>query len=326
MNKTINLRELAEKITAADFDNILIIAHINPDPDTLGSALGLKYILNKLNKTAYIVCDSKVNARVCGYFDISREIDSVVVEKSGFKPDHIICVDAAAPSQIGKYADIFKNNIDIVIDHHHIHSFYGKETYLDDKAAATGEIIFDLAKELDIQTDVVFAKNIYCAIVDDSGSFRYSSTTAKTMRAAAELISTGFDFAKLNRLIYQNKSMTQIAIEKLAYNSLKFYCGGKLAFITITREMKKAGGLEGTEIDGINNITVSIEGVEAGITITELDPGEYKVSLRSNAYVNVAEIAANFGGGGHIRAAGCTYKGDINTLERELIEIIEKVL
>jgi len=324
MNKSMTLRELTEKIKK--IDNILIIAHINPDPDTIGSALGLKYIFEKLNKTAYIACDSKVNARVCAYFDISREIDSTEVERSGFKPDHIICVDAAAAHLIGKYADIFKDNIDIVIDHHYTNDFYAKETYLDIKAAATGEIIFDIAKELNIEIDKTFARNIYCAIVDDSGAFRYSSTTAKTMRAAAELISTGFDFAKLNRLIFQNKSMTQIKIERLAYNSLKFYCGGRLAFITITKEMKKESGLEGVEIDGINNITVSVEGVEAGITITEIGSGEFKISLRSNDYVNVAEIAERFGGGGHIRAAGCTYKGDADELEQKLIEMIEKVL
>ena len=342
----LTLQELKEKILSVDlnnlnnFDNILIIAHINPDPDTLGSCLGLKQIFNKLNKTAYIVCDTKVNEKICGYFDISPEIDLKYVESSGFAPDYIICVDAAAVNQIGKYGeyyseDIAQNKIDIVIDHHYTNSFYGKETYLDDKAAATGEIIFDLAKEInpEILKDKIFAKNIYCAIICDTGSFRYSSTTAKTMSIASELIATGFDFAKLNRLIYQEKTMTQIAIERLAYNSVKLCSNGRIAFITITKDMKKAAGLEGIELDGLNEIPRSIEGVEVGVTIREAETEteeqrKFYISFRSNDYVNVAEIAGSFGGGGHVRAAGCTYETEsgVDALEKEIIEKMEKVL
>jgi len=129
--------------------------------------------------------------------------------------------------------------------------------------------------------------------------------------------------------------MTQIALERLAYNSLKFALGGRLAFIVITSEIKKAAGLAGVEITGINEIPRIVEGVEVGAVIREADPdedgetggaGKFYISLRSNDYVNVAEIAACFGGGGHIRAAGCTYTGDAGTLETELIKIIEKVL
>lgn len=346
MNKSINIQELKQRIIS--YDNVLIIVHINPDPDTLGSALGLKQIFEKLNKTAYVVCDTKVTERVCGYFDIVPELDLNYIESSGFKPDYIICADAASVSQIGRYEkyysdDISQNKIDIVIDHHYTNSFYGKETYLDEKAAATGEIIFDLAKELNlaILKDRIFAKNIYCAIVGDTGSFRYSSTTPKTMSIAAGLISTGFDFAKLNRLIFQNRSITQIATDRLAYNSLRICGGGKIGLITITTDMKRAAGLEGVELDGINEIARIAEGVEVGITIKEVDPKEngeilkqntnaFRISLRSNDYVNVAEIAAQYGGGGHIRAAGCRYECDIDfdveLLEKELIEKTEKVL
>ena len=341
-NKSISLRALKEKITDESFDNILIICHVNPDPDTLGSGLGLKQIFEKLNKTAYIACDAKVSGKICGYFDISPELDSDAIKSAGFEPDYIICVDAASVSQLGGYGDIYKNKIDIVIDHHYTNSFYGKATYLDEKAAAAGEIIFDLAKELNIgiERDKKFAKNIYCAVICDSGSFRYSSTTPKTMLTAAELISSGFDFAKLNRLIFQNKSIMRIAAERLAYNSLRVYAGGRISLITITEEMKKNAGIESAEFEGISDITTIIEGVEVGVSIRESEPEiseiseisskndakKFRVSLRSNDYVNVAEIAAHFGGGGHVRAAGCTYEGRIDVLEKILIEKIEKVL
>ena len=338
---TINLQELAEKIKY--INNILIITHIDPDPDTLGSALGLKWIFEKLNKTSYVVCSDRVKDRICGFFDVTPELDSDYIEKAGFKQDYIICADAAADSQIGRYAeyyseDITQNKIDIVIDHHYTNSLYGKETYLDTNAAATGEIIYNLAKELNLEIDQIFAQYLYCAIVCDSGSFRYSSTTSRTMSAAAELIATGFDFAKLNRLIFQNKSLTQIAIERLAYNSLRICCGGKVAFITITLEMKKDAGLEGVELGGINEIAKIIEGVEVGVVIKEAEPEEcednkraYKISLRSNEYVNVAEIAAQYGGGGHVHAAGCKVDivdtlDTVEWIEQSLTEKIKKAL
>ena len=345
--KIISLQELKGKILADYTDNILIITHINPDPDTIGSALGLKWIFEKLNKTAYIACSDKVNERTCGFFGIMPELDMNYIESAGFTPDYIICVDAASDNQIGRYAgyyseDVTQNKIDMVIDHHYTNSFYGKETYLDEKAAATGEIIYNLARELNLEIDRVFAKNVYCAIVFDSGSFRYSSTTANTMTCAAALISTGFDFAKLNRLIFQNKSLAQVAIERLAYNSLRLCCGGKAAFITITLDMKKDAGLEGTELDGINEIAGIIAGVEVGVVIKESEPGEcsdnfdymhkreFRISLRSNDYVNVAEIAAQYGGGGHVHAAGCKVEMEkkipAKRLEESLIEKIEKAL
>lgn len=347
---TINLQELAEKISADYMDNILIIPHINPDPDALGSALGLKWIFEKLNKTAYIVCSDKVNKSICGFFDIAPELDLEYTETTGFKPDYIICVDAASDNQIGKYAaeyyskDTAHSKIDIVIDHHYTNTLYGKKNYIDEKAAATGEIIFNLAKELRLDIDKSFAKYIYCAIICDTGSFRYSSVTSRTMTAAAELISPelGFDFAKLNRLIYQNKSLTQVAIERLAYNLLKLCCGGKAAFITITLDIKKDAGLDGAELEGINEIARIIEGVEVGVIIKEAEPEEseernnkrtFKISLRSNEYVNVAEIAAQYGGGGHVHAAGCKVDitetetaNPIEWLEQSLIEKIEKAL
>ena len=332
MNDILSLCGLKERVLS--FDNVLIVAHIDPDPDTLGSALGLKKIFGNLGKRANVVCGTEASERICGYFGVLPGLDSALAEASGFVPEHIICVDAAAPSQIGGYAkyysdDISKNKIDLVIDHHYTNSLYGKENYVDDKASATGEIIFELAAMAGLQIDPGFAKDIYLAIITDSGSFRYGSTTPKTMSIASKLMATGFDFAGLNRLVFQSKTRTQIAMERLAYNCLKFFCGGKISAVTITNEIKKAAGLEGAEIEGINEIAKSVEGVEVGLTIKETDQkDEFKISLRSNQYVNVAKIAEQYGGGGHIRAAGCKAEGyaDAEELERELVEKITEAL
>ncbi|MCL2095520.1 MAG: bifunctional oligoribonuclease/PAP phosphatase NrnA [Oscillospiraceae bacterium] len=329
MSKSISLGELAEKILDIRFDNILIVCHINPDPDTLGSALGLKYILKEFGRKSYIVCDSKVNERICGYFDISREIDLDIIEKSGFTPDYTVCVDTASIGQTGRYGDIYK--IDLVIDHHYTNTFYGGQTYLDEKAAAAGEIIFKLAKKLNLEITREFAKYIYCAIICDTGSFKYPSVTPGTLTAAAELISTGFDFAKLNRLIFQNKTLEQIRLEKLAYESLEFFADGKIAVVVLTNKSRGNAGLSGIELDETTDMPRIIEGVEVGVRIHEIESDinkikKYKVSLRSNDYVNVAEIALAFGGGGHMRAAGFRYGGEIDSLINSLVGKTERCL
>ena len=328
---------------------MLILPHINPDADAIGSALGLKYIFEKLGKTAFVVCGTALSERVCGFFDVEPELDKEYTEKSGFIPEYVICVDTASPQLLGDYSDEYyspnpeQNKIDLVIDHHYTNQLYGIYNYIDETACATGQIMFDIAKDFDIDITQQFARYIYCAVVCDSGSFRYASTTPKTHRIAAELIATGFDFAKLNRLIYQNKTLTQIAIERLAYNTLKFYCGGKIASIIITSDLKKEAGLDGVEIEGISEIAKSIMGVEVGLTVKENDKSqnnddsqfydngsgyisEFKVSLRSNEYINVAEIAAGFGGGGHPRAAGCKIAGSAAKIEKMLTEKIVKVI
>lgn len=334
--KIINISQLKNNVLKAD--NILIISHISPDPDTLGSALGLKWIFKKLGKTARIICDSKINERTCGFFNITPELDEVDIETTTF--DYIICVDVASENMLGKTLEKYKDNIDLTVDHHYTNTLYARETYLDETAAATGEIIFNLIKELGLEIDREAAKYIYCAIICDTGSFKYPSTTPQTMRIAAELMETGFDFAKLNQLIFQNKSLEQIAIERLAYNSLKLYCGGKIAVINITSKLKKEARLENVEIEGVNEIARIIMGVEVGVIIKEIDEEklenkkirEFKISLRSNDYVNVAEIASQFGGGGHIRAAGCKFNADpeldnpAEYIEQTLVEKIENVL
>lgn len=326
-----DLLELKQRIVS--FENVLIVTHIEPDPDTLGSALGLKRIFEKLNKTAFVVCDTRPGERICGFFGIAPDLDSELVKNSGFVPERIICVDAAATSQIGAYEkyysnDISKNKIDLVIDHHYTNSFYGRENYVDGLAAATGEIIFELADICGLEIDPGFARDIYCAIIWDSGSFMYGSTTPKTLTIASKLVAAGFDFAKLNRLVFQTQTKTQIAAKRLAYNCLTFFCGDKIAVITIPDEIKKAAGLEGAEIEGINEIAKTAAGVEVGAVIKETGEKEFKVSLRSNEYVNVAKIAEQYGGGGHIRAAGFKTAGyaKAKELERELVEKITEVL
>ncbi|GHV13378.1 DHH family phosphoesterase [Clostridia bacterium] len=325
----IDFLSLCREIRASD-GNIMILTHMNPDPDTIGSALGLKAVLAALNKTAFVVCDTPVSQRMQGYFNICENIDEDSLPPAS-EISKVICVDIAARTMLGKFAE---SRADIVIDHHYTNTGYGDLTYLDDTASATGEIIAQLAEALEVPLTADIAVPLYCAIAADTGSFMFSNTTPRAFTIAAKLLSAGFDAARLMRLMFQNKSLLQVSAERLAYNELRFFGNGKIAVISMTNEMKREHGIEGVEIEGLNNIPRTVEGVEVGAIIKESYPEDvtaegtlYRVSLRSNEYVNVAEIAANFGGGGHPRAAGCKIRAkSIDEVQASLIELIGKAL
>jgi phosphoesterase RecJ-like protein len=223
------------------------------------------------------------------------------------------------------------NRIDIVIDHHVSNTGYGKYNYVNADAAASGEIIYALAVKLGVPLTPELALPLYCAISDDTGGFRYPNTTPNTMRIAASLMDTGIDFARLCRLMYHTKNAEQLAAERMAYNALKLYCGDKAAFISISNELKKTYGLEKSELEGISNLPKDVAGAEVGVVMKEIsaDPEgrpRFKISLRSNEYINVSDIAARFGGGGHFHAAGCRITGSEDEAIAALTDAIDEVL
>lgn len=326
-----------------------VLTHISPDFDTAGSALALTEILRLHNVNAFCICADRLGGRMEKALGVTQNEAGIIYAEEDYIPSFgnlrefipfintIIAVDIASPDLLGAFRFLYNedNRIDFVFDHHYTNAFYGKHTYLDSSAAACGEVIFAVAKAMKVNfnTNQKIARYLYAAISADSGSFKYSNTTPETMRAAAELIATGIDFAKLNRMIYQNKSLTQIQVERLAYNSLRFFADGRIGMISITVEMMRDSGLDGVKIDGITDIARVVEGVEVGIIIKQEEPSEdgnipekYKISMRSNAYLNVAEIASMFGGGGHVHAAGCRTEMTLDDLESALINAISAKL
>ncbi|MHC1695562.1 MAG: bifunctional oligoribonuclease/PAP phosphatase NrnA [Eubacteriales bacterium] len=305
-----------------DMDNVLIITHKRPDPDTLGSGLGLKYILNKLGKKAFIACSDKISEKLCRIFKVSPELDGT----SCVDCSHIISVDSATSELIGHYS---KERIELVIDHHYSNTLYGEENYIDSTSAACGEIILRIASALGVSSDRTLAEYLYCAISTDCGSFQYSNTTPATMTAAAQLISTGIDFPSLCRMLYEEKTHKQLSVERLAYSALELHMDGKIATICVTNEMKRASGLDDEDFIGLSGIPRLIKDVLVGITLkqNEDDAQEsYRVSLRANCDIDVSKVAARFGGGGHIRASGCTVKGDKKTASDTIISAVSAAI
>ncbi|MDR2559759.1 MAG: bifunctional oligoribonuclease/PAP phosphatase NrnA [Oscillospiraceae bacterium] len=314
MSAAISLKETAELLLAND--DFAIICHASPDGDTLGGAYALCGALQKLQKRAKVLVPEEPSKR----FDYLHS----GIEPQEFNEEFIITIDVADSALLGKFEEKHKTP-DLCIDHHVSNTGYAKRLLLDSEAAAACEVVFELIKELGdniITADI--ASCLYTGISTDTGCFRFSNTTAKTHRFAAELIEYGFDCSGLNYLLFEIRTKDRIKLEKQALESVEFYLNGRCAVIIFTKEMLESADDE--DINAISALPRQIEGVEAGVTFKEKEAGVWKISIRTKNYMNAQVICAKFGGGGHQRAAGCRITGDVRDCKEKILTEIERHL
>lgn len=309
----------------------LIIYHVRSDADAVGSAFALKELLRVMGIPAYCACSDEIPERLQFLTDGSQ--GSVLLEE-GLKLDYerVISVDSASPSQLGELFHRLRRDVDLMIDHHANGTPYAPN-YIDPTAAATGEIIYAIAKRLTEMGRIEAIPErvlncVYAAISSDTGGFRYSNATPATYRTAAELIEAGVDSAELNRLIFDCKSLKQVKAEGEAIRRLRLYGDGEIASVCLPYSVKEELDLEDEHLGTLIDIPRSVFGVEIAFAIKQesLD-GSFRVSMRSSTDFDVSAVCATFGGGGHKRAAGCTvYADSIEEAQRRILDEIYKRL
>lgn len=308
--KTNDIDLIVNEIIKPENKNIVIITHIRPDGDAIGSAYGLKYALeDRFNdKKIIVLCGEEPKGRI--QFIYGDEKPLLTLDES----DHnlIITVDTAEPVLMGinkKFAD--NDKIDIKIDHHQNGGLYANLNYIDETASSCGEIIYEVCKRITPITSKI-AIPLYAAICSDTGNFRFSNVTASTHRITADLIDTGINASEINNKLYGYKTQKELISQRIVLNNLRYYYDNKIAVIVITNEMKSQYGITDDDLCEINSIPLEIEGVELGITIKQFDdkPDKYRVSMRSSKNVDASIICNELGGGGHIRASGALIKAN----------------
>ena len=297
-------------------DKFVILTHASPDGDTLGSAYALADALCALNKRVFVVCPDKIPEKF-GY---------LIKQYEAFEPETVVAVDIADEKLLGSLYDRYSGRIALCIDHHSSNTKYAEMLYLEADAAAACECIYNVINELGTKITPYMASCLYTGIATDTGCFKFSNTTPRSHRYAAELIEKGADYGEINRVMFEVKSRGRIAMERKVLENIEFYYGGRCAVITVTRDMIKETGCPLGDLDGVTAMSRQIEGVQIGVTIKEKPDGKYKVSLRTFEPYNAADICAVFGGGGHIRAAGCEFSCDIESAKRQLLSAIGEVL
>ena len=318
MKARIKMRIDAKK--AADFlrenDNYLILMHASPDGDTLGSGSALCLALQRLGKRAKAVCPDKIPHRFDYLF--------AGIDKADFEPENVVCVDIADTKLLGEMKAV-GDTAKLVIDHHATHREYAEMAFIEPESAAACELIYAVINELGVTVDEEIASCLYTGIATDTGCFKFSNVTPRTHVIAADLIEKGANFERINYVMFVEKTRGRIRLEQEALNRVKFFGDGKIAVLTVPLALVNSiSDIDEDDIGALSAIPREISGVEVGICVKEKKEGVFKASLRTSDNVDAAEIAQRFGGGGHARAAGCSFNG--MTLEKSVETIVEACL
>lgn len=310
-----NLYEIARFLEA--HDNYEILTHAYPDGDTLGSGFALCMALQQIGKNARVITTNVPSKFLYLLNGVKQQI---------FEAETIISTDVAADSLLGSNMGKYIGNVDICIDHHGSNTFTAKDKFVDKFAAANCEIIYKLLQRMNVRITKEIANCLYTGISTDTGCFRYTNTTAETMRVAASLMDFGCDTAYINKAMFETKSKEKIQLEHAVYNTIGYCADGKCAIIYTTLEMMENLNVGDDEMEGLASIPRQIEGVLIGITMREKDGGFFKISVRTNGNINASDFCSQFGGGGHPAAAGCTIEGDLKTVRQKLIKAAEEFI
>ena len=285
-------------------DNILILTHRNPDGDTLGSGFALLRALKDMGKSVRLQNSDPIPQK----YDYLYE----GIEAEDFTADFIVSVDVAERKLLGDtLGEIYGDRVDLAIDHHESSRTFAKETYCESDSASCCELIYLVIEALGATVTKEIADCIYTGMSTDTGCFKYSNVTPRTHEIAAKLISAGADHSRINIRMFETKTMGDFMLQKMCLDTLEVYGGGKVAVITVTKDMLSQCGVDKSALDAIKPITRQIEGVEIGITVKEESDGKAGISVRTGENYDAAAICAHFGGGGHVRAAGCEIKGTV---------------
>lgn len=309
-----SIKEAAGALSSAR--DVLLLTHRRPDGDTLGSAAALCRGLRMLGKTAYLIKNPETTAKYASFV-------ADLPAPEGFSPGFVAAIDVAGPDMLPANAETYAGAIDLVVDHHPTNKGFGRLNCVYPGYAATGEIVYALLCELGAPLSREAAEALYVAVSTDTGCFKYSNTTANTHRVAAAAMDAGIDAPALNRKLFFTKSRARITLERSVLGDMRFYFGGRVAVSVITRRAVSEAKANDDDIDDLSALPRQIEGVDAGVTIRELEDG-CKISLRTSENMDASRICARFGGGGHLRAAGCNHPGTAEQVCRAVLQVISE--
>lgn len=302
----------------------LVVSHVNPEGDAVGSLLGLALALRGIGKDVVAFLEDEV-PDVCRFLPGS---DTIVHSLDGVEPvDCTFAVDCGQIERLGEDFVRFNGRGRLVnLDHHKTNDEFGDINIVLPGASAAGEIVYDLLKAARIPINADVATNLYVAIHTDTGSFRYASATPEAFRKAGELVSFGADPWDVSRNVYESYPAKRFEALSMVLSTLETVSEGRIAVLKVTLDMlKKVGG--GKDIvDGFVNYARAIKGVEVGVLFRECGPDEYKVSLRSKGNIDVSGVAKSFGGGGHPHASGFNISGEFGEVKQKVLDALRKAI
>jgi phosphoesterase RecJ-like protein len=329
MTKTLTeLKKLIE-----ENKNFLIVSHINPEGDAIGSSIALALGLKKKGKSVYILNKDPVPDSL-KFLPFSKLVSQKIPSREF---DVIFIVDCATLERTGLKE--LKAKTTVVIDHHLSKNSKlpglaprsgagetqnSKLEWIEPKASAVGELVYKLLNFLHVPIDKKIATNLYTSICTDTGGFRFFNTNSETLKIASELVKAGAEPSKITKEVYENLSFNRLRL--LAQSLSTIEKKDKIAWITVTQNMFKDTKTSIQDTENLVNYPRMIKDIEVAVLFREDGKNSYKISFRSKGKVNVAKIARTFGGGGHANAAGCTLNGSLSEVKDKVLKVVRNAV
>ncbi len=304
--------------------NILIISHINPDGDTLGSICALADVIkDNFHKECDLLCPSRV-PKTYEFLHNSEKIKTLEEMDFSREYDLVICVDDAALDRIGDAKTLFeKAKCTANIDHHKTNRGYADINIIRAEASSTGEVLCEIFEDLKLKVSKEAASSLYTAILTDTGSFRFDNTTSDSLKAAAHLVKKGANPSSIYKKVYESSSKNHVLFQAYCISKAEFTDEDKVAYTTVyKKDIEKFNAPEDCT-EGLTEKLRAIVTTEVAFVAREISSSVSKISMRSKT-ADVAEICAVFGGGGHKLAAGCMIKGTVKEAVKKILDEIRK--
>ncbi len=312
-------------------NRVLIASHTNPDGDAIGSLLAAGFFLSFLGKEVTLFNESPIPVVYRFLSGVERVVD-VLGEANAF--DTGVVLDCGDLTRVGRAAPVFEAlPVVINIDHHVTNTRFGHFQLIDPEACATAELIYRLIEAMGVPVRPEMAGAIYTGILTDTGSFRFSNTNRRAFEICEKMVARGVDPYRIAQQVYGTYSLGRIKLLNLALDSIVVSQNGRLSMMAVTRQMIRETKTRPEDTDGLINYAKGIKDVKVAVLIEELNHDDkaaesrkpYHVSLRSDGSVDVAAIAAAFGGGGHSSAAGFSIEATLLDIKKEIMNLAEKV-
>jgi bifunctional oligoribonuclease and PAP phosphatase NrnA len=306
-------------------NRFLVVTHVNPDGDALGSLLGMSLALSEMGKQSWALLGEDLPDRY--EFLPGRESLISSVRSSVHKPDWIICVDAATRERIsGDLAAVSDNARMINIDHHPTNPGFGDLNLIVPEATSAAELVYQVLVEAGYRLSSRVGKCLYTGLVTDTGCFRFPGVDSKTFQFASELLASGFESYDVTRVLFEEHPLSKFKLEQLMLERMEMFLDDRLVISTLYAADLQRVGARMPETENLVNRLRAIRGVEAAAMITEVNGHLTKGSLRSKGSLDVSAVAATLGGGGHRRAAGLRSTLTPEALKEKIIEVVSERL
>lgn len=296
-------------------DNFLLVTHVRPDGDTLGSAAALCAGLRQLHKHAWILDNPQLTPLYAPYVAGLTRPDV---------PEGAVCVaiDLASPGLIPENAASL--SFALCLDHHGSNSGYAAHTAVQPDAAACGELIYEVLGHLHCTITKPMAEALYVALSSDTGCFRFSNVTANTLAVASALKAAGANTFSINEALFLTKRLSRLRLESYLTQSVEFFAGGAVAICQLPRQIRAQLDVSEDDLNGVSSFPQQIEGVQVGILLRELENGDGKISVRTRPGFDANALCAHMGGGGHPAAAGATVPGGMEAAKAAVLQALRR--